>query len=381
MKPCKENNTFKFGGSIHLNACVGTNGFNGIETYEYGFDQAVNILVDAAKKDSVIVDPIIYPLLFSARHRIELFLKKCIFLLEELNRIRKKNFSPMSCLSHDIRKLWNHVKLLSSVDRRYLALINDLSPLIEDYCIIDLTGETFRYPYNKKNEHHLDDFSCINIGVFKGQYDRVAKLIGEFSHFNETLLWEYKTDTFTDDLSRSQIKAIAKELPPKDSWTDSTFDEVKKELKRKYAISSGILSEALDIIQKHREFSSYIKNVLPIKELSKIDYRLFKAKIHEFHLKDKGRGSEERREMCLVETSSLLVPLAISSLRAFYEIGYFTEYSEYYDPLVEYFLKEDNCEIYLMQFIDSVRSIEWIEKGMLICGQTHFLSDDAEVIS
>jgi len=383
MTFCEENNTFKFGENIDLNACVGKNGINDINTYEYGFDLAVNILIDAAKKDTGIVDQIIYPLLFSARHRIELCLKKSIIFLEDINKIRGKTYNPVSRFSHDIVRLWSYVKELSFVDSRYLSLIDDLSPLIEDYRI-DSTGTTFRYPYSKKQEHHLDEFYHINIEIFKEQYNKVAALMEKLWCLSSYLLNEYKRKTFTTFLSRSQIKEIAKALPPRSSWANSTFDDVKKDLKEKYDISNTAFSNALNIIQAHREFSSYIESIIPVDELTERDYLLFKEKMCHFHSIDHAIDHAIDMESYLEAMVSFLAPCAICSLRAFYEIGYFEfkgSFSEDYDSLVKLFLDKDSCETYLMEFINSRRTIEWIEKGMRICGQTHFFNNTAEVHS
>ena len=211
IKNYKGNETFKVGRNQDLNACVGNNGFNDIGTYEYGYDKAVNILVDAAKNDHGIVDPIIYPLIFSARHRIELFLKKSIYALEEIYKTISRKIVYLNYLpTHDIKRLWEHLKTLCEIDCRYKDVVLELSSLIEDYYIIDLTGETFRYPYDKNDVHHLDDFSCINIGIFKRQYDKASELMDNITYINNALLEEYKTGTFIDGLSRVQLEEISK---------------------------------------------------------------------------------------------------------------------------------------------------------------------------
>lgn len=56
-----------------------------------------------------------------------------------------------------------------------LPMLNHKSQLIKrektvtiiDYYNVDLAGETFRSPYGRVNDHHLDDFACINILVFE----------------------------------------------------------------------------------------------------------------------------------------------------------------------------------------------------------------------
>ena len=66
---------------------------------------------------------------------------------------------------------------------------------------------------------------------------------------------EYKTGTFTKSLSREQLKEISKLLPNPHIYNDS-IKGVKILIQEKYKISSNEFDNALDIINKHREFSN-----------------------------------------------------------------------------------------------------------------------------
>lgn len=75
-RPIYQNSTFRLGKNIHLNACVGYNGFPNIHTYQLGYYKATIALIESANKNSYDADALVYPIVFSARHAIELFLKK-----------------------------------------------------------------------------------------------------------------------------------------------------------------------------------------------------------------------------------------------------------------------------------------------------------------
>ena len=65
---------------------------------------------------------------------------------------------------------------------------------------------------------------------------------------------EYKMGTFTKKLSREDIRNIALTLPQRNKWAEQHFTVAKDNIKTKYGIGSKEFSEALNIIQNHREF-------------------------------------------------------------------------------------------------------------------------------
>ena len=104
---------FRTGSDIHLNACVGYNGFPSIHTYQHGYHQAVVSLIETAKKDSWDSDSLIYPILFCARHSIELFLKKQICVLSNVKAITMNRESENMLLTeHSLDSLWQNFKEL-----------------------------------------------------------------------------------------------------------------------------------------------------------------------------------------------------------------------------------------------------------------------------
>ena len=102
----------------NLNACVGENGWTGMTTYMDGYQSATLIMLesilssydDSSANDLPTnasywdLDTSIYPIVFSARHFIELFLKHKIHLINHLKV--KKNIDDKLTKTHDIGKLW-----------------------------------------------------------------------------------------------------------------------------------------------------------------------------------------------------------------------------------------------------------------------------------
>lgn len=84
---------------FHYNACVGNNGWTGIRAYIHGYQAATLVMLESvlksvnSRKDVPedanywYVDTAIYPILFSARHYIELYIKEKIY---EINSFKLK---------------------------------------------------------------------------------------------------------------------------------------------------------------------------------------------------------------------------------------------------------------------------------------------------
>ena len=81
------------------NACVGNNGWVGMHSYIDGFQSSTVILLESLIKDvdkedfdgfMWCLDTCVYPILFSARHFLELFLKQQIL---RISYLKNKNES------------------------------------------------------------------------------------------------------------------------------------------------------------------------------------------------------------------------------------------------------------------------------------------------
>jgi hypothetical protein len=81
MNLTSTNNTFSGGEPTWASACVGDNRAPGAIAYAKGFASAGNALLDSAIANRgmhLTVDTLVYPVCFTTRHAVELFLKKVI---------------------------------------------------------------------------------------------------------------------------------------------------------------------------------------------------------------------------------------------------------------------------------------------------------------
>jgi len=398
-KPYKSNRTFGDDDlNFNFNACVGQNGQAKIQDYQFGYQLAVNVMINFIKQDTRYVDPLIYPLLFSARHSIELFIKEIISHLEIINKmIYNKTQFKNHFLIHDISILWEHLKKISSFDKRIKDPISRLDEYITDYFDIDLTGETFRYPFDTKNKHHLDDFSVINVLKFEKRFNEMNSIIEYVYFIIDNLTTEYDVGTFICGLSRHEIEEISKKLPKKSNWSEPSFKVISEQIKSEYNIPSNkAYSEILDLIKKHKEFSYNIGITNISTVLTKDEYNIFKMgylysraierpegiqtvsfeKLFEINNDLANTNQKPYLEKKNDFINSVIDNLSLESIAAlcsFYDIGHENLYSEQYEKVFDFYLKGNKYNLVLDRLSDGYRRVDDIEKGIKKCGQVHLL--------
>lgn len=265
----KQNSTFRGASPIWANACVGDNGHPGYWEYSTGYSQAANLIIKAVLDDGGIhlsVDNFIYPVCFNMRHSVELRLKGLIEQLQKIASYKKESFRFDFAKSHDISNIWGFFKTRAiDIDKRYIAFTDLLENLILDIAEIDPTGQTFRYPLSSESKKHLTDVSVINFIVLSDAFKRVESLLEKIWKLSIYLIDEYSLQTFTNNLNRSEIQIIAKTLPPKHEWKNSSFNDVLASLRASLGISNKELSKAINIIKTHYEFAPDVSENVPLK--------------------------------------------------------------------------------------------------------------------
>jgi len=371
-----DNDTFRSGENFHLNACVGNNGSPDLHIYQYGYYKAAITLIRSVNKSRVDIDSLVYPIVFSARHAIELFLKNQLYNLKDINaKAQSKKFEARMQSTHSIRTLWQEYKELAAVDVRFWPYINQLEEYMIDFYEIDDTGETFRYPFDHEEIRHLTDLGCINIEVFEDRFVELYKYFEELGYLTEFLSHEYREGTIISGISREQIRKIALALPPRKKWRiKKDFLKKKEEILQKYHISSNKFSKILTLIQNHKEFASYIGVELPLTEVDYNDlakfitiYRNYRRKIKTDDFVDVINDYTDT--VCRELTKDNIC--AISTLS---DIGYLNLYSEAYERVLE---EKRSKDIYHVVFDDlSVQRgivLEKIQYALKMLGQKTLL--------
>ena len=365
-----ENKTFKFGANTNFNSCVGKNGINDIFTYESGYENATNILIQYIKNDQGLIDILVYPIIYSARHKIELFLKSQLLALLHIKKQVKNITDDKIKLTHDLKILWNQLKDLTDIDERYNHLITELDEYITDYYDIDLSGETFRYPYSIDNIQHLTNFTCINIEEFEKRFLELTEICDEIRYLTDFLISEYEQKTIINNLSRPQIEQIAIKLPQYNAWENDDFKKIKQNIMNEYEISSNTFSKIINLIKKHKLFSQYIGIENPIYELKIIELKKYinHYKKYQIYLNQNSYSSEKKIEVTK-KICEDLSDISIKALSVLYQIGFHDRYCEEYEALLKLRKDETPFDIIYYKLLDKGIILEKIKKGLENMGQ------------
>ena len=384
--PIYFNKTFNIG-ETHLNACVGNNGIQDHETYGLGYHEAIICMIAACKNHSVTLDAIIYPLVFCARHRIELFLKDNLLKFKE---IRASNLVEEKVLqsTHDLEKLWHLFKDISTnTDRRFHHFRDKTEDYILDFSEMDPTGETFRYPYDKYKTIYMEETPIINILIFEQRYNELSEMMEEFEYLTNTLIYEYAQNTFTPELSREDLRQISEILPPKEMWGDESFDKAKAKIQADFGLSNRKLSQAIDIIKKHKEFSYNIGMSEPLNFITLKEFCIYLETYRYLH-SEKLCGKETFKrdhleEVWHAEAKSVekikneLSREAIVGLFTLIELGKLDYYSEAMLFLYEKYDREacDDMQVleYCSYIINNTQALRYIERAFKKINQTDLL--------
>jgi len=325
-----KNKTFTPGPNPTLNAVVGKGwAFDKNYAYIAGFEQAIEVLLVAAVNESYIdpemgeprsvyIDALVYPICFCARHFIELFLKRQI---GRLSTLRGGEFEDASG-THDLAALWIRLRKHIPLDRRLASIADKIEEFVADFAVIDITGETFRYAFDRDNNAHLDAHSLINIEVLGNRLKILRSYAEEFENLVEWLRDEYGQRTFTTKLSRAEIEQIANMLPLYETWESGALKAIKPGIMTQFEIGSNDFKRAIDIIRGHQEFSERIGIEIPLVGMS---INLFDT-LSQLRNAKNGYQRVEREQW--------------ARLAAISEIGHLGMFSESYSGLVTLFLSD-----------------------------------------
>lgn len=262
--------------------------------------------------------------------------------------------------THNLNELIQKITSIYHIDFRIKELFDDVLPLLSYYKDIDPNGDAFRYWSDKDGRPHFEtkEIDIVKIDIIAVQFEEITKLFSRI----DLLMWylrnEYNTGTFTKDLSRAQLEEISKLLPLPNEFADK-IKEVKEQVKKKYNIGSNKFNYALEIIQRHREFSSYMGKEKVFSCLSDDTMKIFA----ECSLGQRN-WEESSSEISINELNLLFAFSDISGWR--YAEKNYAYFSENLQFLYSETKKRHGVEWY---DINPASEIDYVIKGMKKCGQ------------
>lgn len=184
-----KNKTFNSNNPTY-NACVGNNGGATDRIYASGYRDSVEILLNAVFDGGCSFDRIVYPIIYNARHYVELSLKLTLEYLRLIYKSRSCRFQASGQRGHSLRILMAEVKRLSVIDSVYKEVVNELEGYVSDYYEIDDSAETFRFSKSHDGRMHLENQDCINLKDFAENFSKMSDLLEWLDSINLSLLDE-----------------------------------------------------------------------------------------------------------------------------------------------------------------------------------------------
>lgn len=277
------------GNDWHFNACVGHNTGSNENSFGYssGFEMATEVMLASlgvptppgASGDwgaNPLVDLLVYPICYSARHHVELVVKRMLTKAWKAFRLRSPNDShgliePGSAIDHSVQLFWQQLhEICSKTDSRLRLLTEALDPYIQDIELIDSSGQAFRYASDaRSSRRHLSAVSHIDLIHFAAGYKEMCHLLDELEYALMDVTSELETGTFTSKLTRDQLLHIAERLPQRSEWISEEFQRAKQEIILTYGLSSNDFQKACNQITSVRALACKVGIEMPIEHLNR----------------------------------------------------------------------------------------------------------------
>ncbi len=244
---------FSLTDTSNWNACIGTQAYD--ENYVDGYTDAALLLAETVITNKMYGsrDTIVFPILYNARHGVELTLKYLIKRLREVGL-----FNAEHAIDHDILSHWQFLASQNLGDETLRSDLSRLEPYVQSLANIDDDGQSFRYAERRDGQASLGEHSLASIVVIRDSLRVLRGILEALKHRLWSFEEERKTGTFTAECSRLDLIAIAKALPARDNWDSQEFLDAKALIMKRFTLGSRKFSKAVDKIQSSRELKLII---------------------------------------------------------------------------------------------------------------------------
>lgn len=289
------------------NACIGRQGHE--ENYIDGYIEAAIELADAIFEKKLFGkrDTLVLPILYNARHAIELALKFANERLIEASVIKDDGRR----VTHNIKAYWEHLHNSAIGDEKLSRTIAALKPFVDSLSEIDSDGQELRYHRNREDDPSLANYATANLRLIRSSLQELEKLLSTLKYRTVDFIDERAIGTFTNRCSRSDLLEIAWLMPRRNSWNSQAFDDQKAVVKARYGLSNKQFLIALDRIQGSREMRSVLGMESDLRHLTDDDVVFVVEQWRRLHpMRKENNGSvgldyfDTRRFECMKEEAA-----------------------------------------------------------------------------
>jgi hypothetical protein len=334
---------FWLSGDRKWNACIGRQGAE--ENYVDGYIEAAIELASAVieKKMYTKRDTLVMPILYNARHALELSLKYAIKKLYATGVIRGTH--P---INHDIMSHWAMLNASELGDEALRECVTALKPYVASLSQIDDDGQQLRYSENREGQKSLADRSLANIGVIRTSLGELNRVLQQLKYRVLDLISERVTGSYTAECSRRDLLEIASLLPQAGDWSEPAFVEAKTKVMKRFDLSGRKFSKAVDVITGNREMRCLIGLKTSLAHLSDQNAlfvvgqwaslypaRLVGGGLRFVHVGEIGWDDPVAEDQIIAKIAEVLTPDEIADLETIYYIGRDAQFCEHYEQNLE----------------------------------------------
>jgi hypothetical protein len=239
---------FGRGQDSNWNACIGNQSDE--ENYVDGYLEAAVELVNAIFEKEMYAkrDTLVFPILFNARHSIELILKHVIGELHRMGMIADTH--PKS---HDISAHFAFLQEKHIADEAIRLSLFELEPYVISLARIDEDGQELRYFENRMGEQSFSDNNIASLELIRDSLGLLKDIWLRMKLRVYALGRERQGQFFTSECSRADLLQIAELLPNRSEWGNPAFIDARAMIRERYELSSRKFQKAAGIIQENRE--------------------------------------------------------------------------------------------------------------------------------
>ena len=160
-----------------LNAAVGSNGGK-YDLFDYAnsyFDASLTLAQKVAN-EGIITDSVVYPICYSFRHGVELYIK---YLIDDLGRL--SGTWDAFKQGHSLLRNWKLAKRLLGEIKTSDEDLNFFDNVVRDFERIDKSGMTFRYPDTIDRNPLIKDLKTINIAVMGNNCAGISEIAKDWN--------------------------------------------------------------------------------------------------------------------------------------------------------------------------------------------------------
>ncbi|WP_377186593.1 hypothetical protein [Ruegeria meonggei] len=235
------------------NACIGRQGDQ--ENYADGYIEAAIVLATGMLEKGMYdkIDTLVLPILYNARHSIELTLKLVIGEFVGAGILAEGHAT-----NHDIASHLQFLEKQGVADELFRETLKLLKPYVDSLSKVDDDGQELRYHENRDGRQSMEDKALANIVVIAESLEQLQAVLRTLKTRAYELRSEWYTGTWTRQCSRRDLNEITKLLPQRSEWASQAFIEAKDAIQSRYGLSNTQFSKTLNKIQETRPLAGLI---------------------------------------------------------------------------------------------------------------------------